>query len=114
MSIKSKALKVITLTAVSAIALTGCGDGGDKAGGDKAGEKISVGFALKVQDSPYFISLAENVTKFSEANGWELTILDANGDTAKEAENMETFIAQGKDLISVSYTHLTLPTICSV
>jgi len=60
---------------------------------------IKVGFAIKTQDSPYFVALVTAVKQYSEAEGWDITILDANGDTAKEAENMETFIAQGMDLI---------------
>lgn len=67
-------------------------------GGDGE-EKIEVGFALKTQDSPYFVSLAEKVEEYAEEHGWEVTVLDAGGDVQQEAANMETFIAQGKDLI---------------
>ncbi|SIT73156.1 substrate-binding domain-containing protein [Edaphobacillus lindanitolerans] len=79
-----------------------CGDteGGGSAEGGKDGEKqLEVGFALKTQDSPYFVSLADKVEKYAKEQGWKVTILDAGGDVQKEAANMETFIAQGKDLI---------------
>lgn len=106
MSIKTKALKALALATVSALALAGCGNGngGDQGNGANEGsgdEKFSIGFALKVQDAPYFVSLKEAVEEYAAEKGWEVTTLDANGDTAKEAENMETFIAQGKDLIFV-------------
>lgn len=60
-----------------------------------------VGFAVKTQDAPYFVSLVDSVTKTCKAEGWDLTILDAGGDTTKEAENMETFVAQKMDLIFI-------------
>lgn len=101
MSIKSKVVKTIALATVSLLALTGCGNGSDGAKSGEDGKKFSIGFALKVQDAPYFVSLAESVEKYGKEQGWDVTVLDANGDTAKEAENMETFIAQKKDLIFV-------------
>jgi ribose transport system substrate-binding protein len=64
-----------------------------------ASKDIKVGFAIKTQDSPYFVALVDSVKKLGEAEGWQVTVLDANGDTAKEAENMETFISQKMDLI---------------
>jgi len=85
--------------------LAGCsssaGTSGDQQGKDKGGKKIEVGFSIKTQDSPYFVALVEAVQKYCEEQGWDVTVLDANGDTTKETENMETFIAQGKDLIFI-------------
>lgn len=72
----------------------------DEAGGDEAEAKtFDIGFAIKTQDSPYFVALVEGVKKACADKGWNCTVLDAGGDTAKEAENMETFVAQGVDLI---------------
>jgi ribose transport system substrate-binding protein len=66
---------------------------------EKSADTIKVGFAIKTQDSPYFVALVDAVNTYGTAEGWDVTVLDANGDTTKEAENMETFIAQGMDLI---------------
>ncbi|RSK53254.1 substrate-binding domain-containing protein [Bacillus canaveralius] len=80
--------------------ITGCSSSKGSSGEEKSEKKeLKVGFAIKTQDSPYFVSLVEAVEKYAEAEGWKVTVLDANGDTSKEAENMETFIAQGMDLI---------------
>jgi ribose transport system substrate-binding protein len=62
-------------------------------------EKLKLGFAIKTQDSPYFVALVSAVKDLCTQNGWDITVLDANGDTAKEAENMDTFIAQKMNLI---------------
>lgn len=111
MSIQSKSLKFVTLVAISSVALAGCAGGGSQGAADGQetngtsagddGEQFSIGFALKVQDAPYFVSLAEAVEEYGAEHGWDVTVLDANGDVQAEAANMETFIAQGKDLIFV-------------
>jgi ribose transport system substrate-binding protein len=62
-------------------------------------KKIKVGFAIKTQDSPYFVALVDGVKKYAGELGWEVVVLDANGDAQKEAENMETMISQKLDLI---------------
>lgn len=64
-----------------------------------AAEKIKVGFAIKTQDGPYFGALVDTVKQLCKDAGWDITVLDANGDSTKEAENMDTFIAQGMDMI---------------
>lgn len=60
---------------------------------------IKIGFAMKTLDNPYFISLVGAVEDLAAEEGWECTSLNANMDSTKEAENMETFITQGMDLI---------------
>lgn len=82
------------------LVVAACSSDSNEANGKSDGEdQIKVGFAIKTQDSPYFVSLVDAVKEYAEAEGWKLTVLDANGDTTKEAENMETFIAQGVDMI---------------
>ncbi len=62
-------------------------------------DTVKVGFALKTLNGPYFVALADGVEKLCEEKGWELTTLVADEDITKEAENMETFIAQGMDIV---------------
>ena len=64
-----------------------------------ADKKIRVGFAIKTQDSPYFVALVQAVQRYTAELGWECIALDAKSDTMKETENMETFITQKMDLI---------------
>jgi ribose transport system substrate-binding protein len=100
---------ILCLTMVTAMAV-GCGnsDSGDsgnsgdnkEAEGDKdSGKSIKVGFAIKTQNGPYFVKLVESVEAEAEKKGWDCTVLTANEDTAKEAENIESFITQGMDVI---------------
>ncbi len=100
MHMKKKSLFSLLLGVLMAVLLVGCNSSEGSSGDGKSGnEKFKVGFAIKTQDSPYFVSLVDAVKEYAGAKGWDLTVLDANGDTTKEAENMETFIAQGMDLI---------------
>ena len=62
-------------------------------------KNIKVGFSMKTQDSPYFVSLVDAIKELTAAEGWQCTVLDANNDTTKETENLETFITQNVDLI---------------
>lgn len=105
--VKVNGLRAIALAGVAALTLAACG-GSDEPGGTNGGdggnggdETFSIGFALKVQDAPYFVSLAEAVVEYGSEHGWDITVLDAGGDQQQESANMDTFIAQGKDLIFV-------------
>lgn len=66
---------------------------------DAAGESFSVGFALRTANGSYYAAIGEVVKAKCEELGWECTILDANNDTTKELENMESLAASGVDLI---------------
>lgn len=98
---KKRLLSVLVCVAMTVVMAAGCGS--DKSGG--SGEKdpedkgIKCGFATKTQNGPYFVKLVESIEKLAEENGWKCTVLTADEDTTKEAENMETFIAQGMDII---------------
>lgn len=60
---------------------------------------VKVGFAMKTNNGPYFVKLIDTVEEECEKRGWECTVLVANEDITKEAENIETFITQGMDVI---------------
>jgi len=71
----------------------------DTAAGTAAEKTIKIGFAIKTQNGPYFVKLVDAVQQHSEEKGWKCTVLTADEDITKEAENMETFITQGMDVI---------------
>lgn len=98
---KANKLFLFTFLLLMMLVVAACSSDSNEASGKSGGgdDQIKVGFAIKTQDSPYFVSLVEAVKEYAEAEGWKVTVLDANGDTTKEAENMETFISQGMDMI---------------
>jgi len=62
-------------------------------------EDFSVGFAIRTQNGSYYSAIADIVSAKSEELGWKCTVLDANNDTTKELENVESLVASGVDLI---------------
>lgn len=100
---KKRLVSVVLCAVMGLSVLMGCGNKEAAKTASKTepdGKKdIKVGFAMKTQDSPYFVSLVDAVKELTAKEGWECTVLDANSDTTKEAENIETFITQGVDLI---------------
>lgn len=79
---------------------TGCGGSTESTSTEtQTDDAISVGFAMKTLDSPYFVELVAAIEELTEAEGWECSVLDAGMDSSKEAENIETFISKGVDLI---------------
>ncbi len=47
---------------------------------------IKIGFAIRTLDSPYYVALADAIKSQCEALGWEISVLDANVNTEKEAQ----------------------------
>lgn len=91
-------VSMLALICLVASLFAGCG-GAKEAATEDTAKQIKIGFAIKTENSPYFVSLVDTIKELGKAEGWEVSVLDANGDTTKEAENMEAFIAQGVDLI---------------
>lgn len=60
---------------------------------------IKVGFALRSMATSYYSAFADHMKRLCTDAGWELTLLDAADDIAKEADNMQTLIAKDVDLI---------------
>lgn len=101
---KKKLISILLCAAMVVTMAVGCGNkgGSDSAssdGGSDDKKEFKVGFAIKTQDSPYFVALVKAVEELCSKEGWKCTVLDANGDSAKEKENVETFVSQGMDLI---------------
>lgn len=73
---------------------------GSSAGKYSSSEKaFRVGIEMKTLDGAYFTALNTHVTDACKALGWEVNTLNADSDTLKEAENIDSFIAQDYDLI---------------
>ena len=69
--------------------------------GKKEGESFKVGVQMKTLDGAFFTAMVDSFIEKCQARGWTVTVLNADSDTMKEAENMDTFITQGYDLIFI-------------
>lgn len=70
----------------------------------EAGGTFKIGVAMKTQDGPYFVALANSLQEQCAALGLvespdDVVVLNANMDVTKQTENFETFITQGYDMI---------------
>lgn len=66
------------------------------ASGDK---KVKVAMAIKTMKEPYFVKMIDTLQEECDKRGWEFSYLSADDDTIKEAENIESFVTQGVDVL---------------
>lgn len=67
----------------------------------KEGQSFKIGVEMKTLDGAFFTAMVDCFTEKCKERGWEVTVLNADSDTMKESENMDTFITQGYDLIFI-------------
>lgn len=68
------------------------------------GGAFKIGVAMKTQDGPYFVALADALTQYCAEMGLvespdDVVVLNANMDVMKQTENFSTFVTQGYDMI---------------
>ncbi len=129
MKMKKNLRHVLALLTAAVLCMglfSGCGndnggttadDGGQQAedsgqttddGGEK--EYYKVGYAAITMDGDFFVTLADALAQGCADQGLiekadDMVVLDAAWDTAAEVENMDTFIAQGYDVIFIDTTN---------
>ncbi len=115
---KKKLMSVLLCAAMVSTMLVGCGGSSDGSSSDSGAEasgseesgsggenaKLKIGFAMKTQDGPYFVTLTKAVQEKCAEIGLvesasDVVVLNADMDVAKQSENFETFISQDYDLI---------------
>lgn len=97
---RKRLMSIFMCRIMTAMLLAGCGGKeSNEESTDTKDKGIKIGFAMKTQEGSYFVKLVENVEKQCEDLGWKCITLNADRDVEKEAENMESLISQGVDLI---------------
>lgn len=106
-----KLLKMVALVMVMVLALAACGKEEvttekaaeattEKAAAEVKAEKtIKVGFSQMENNNPWRIAETNSIKEEAEARGIELVYTDAQGQTAKQVNDVEDIIAQGVDYI---------------
>ena len=82
-----KKTMVIAAAACAALALGGC----SKASGSKSN---LIGLSISTQNNPFFVTLAEGAQKEAEAQGCELSIVDAGDDVVKQTSDIEDLVSK--------------------
>lgn len=109
-----KKLLALTLGCAMALSLAACGGGGGNtststsgsdastSGSGAGGGLITVGFAQVGHESDWRTASTKSAQEvFSEENGYELSFVDCDNDSAKQLEAVRNFIQQGVDYIII-------------
>ena len=70
----------------------------DSADGDAA-EKLRVGVSLYYKGDEWCVQVADAFEELGEAEGWDMTIQDANCVPEAQKQHIDNFVAQGMDMI---------------
>lgn len=68
----------------------------------KDGKSYKIGMSMNEIVIPFYVSIRETVQNICDERGWELIVLDAQGDSNKQIADMEDLVTQGCDAILVN------------
>ena len=88
-------LVMVAAMLLSMIAFAGCA---------KKDDKITIGIAIYSMGADSCVLLVDDAKAAAEKYGWEIKLLDANGDPATQADQMATLIAAEVDAIILNPT----------
>lgn len=87
----------------AALALTACSVSTTPGGGEGDDDgAITVGFSDATQQSPFYVELGDAVQDAADEAGIELVYVDANGDVAKQNDDVDDLITQGADVLLIN------------
>jgi ribose transport system substrate-binding protein len=100
---------VIAVTAVAAMVLAtgGCstsGAGSTTSTAVKAKDikQVTIGFAQRQLDAPYYAAMQKQAQQIAKAKGFKLLVQNANGDPVTQINQINNMVSQGADLIVVN------------
>ncbi len=87
--------KLMVVVMVMVLVLTGCG-------AKTNGDEIKVGFSISTLSNPFFTTMADASKEKAKELGVDLTIVDAQDDSAKQMTDLEDLTVQGVDVVIVN------------
>ncbi|MEH1017169.1 ABC transporter substrate-binding protein [Micromonospora sp. CPCC 206060] len=103
--------RIAAVFATALLALSACGGGGSGDASADAGsgppklkqkDSYTVGFAAQQSDHPWTLALAKSIQDEAQKRGHKIVFTDAQGQTAKQVQDVESLIAQGVDAILIT------------
>jgi ribose transport system substrate-binding protein len=96
----SAAMKGALVAAVSALVLVGCSTGNEtptasNGDGSSGAKDCNIGMTQINQTAVFFTQMNEGAKEAADKAGCELTIANANNDSAKQNSDIENFVSQG-------------------
>ncbi len=89
--------KIMAVLSVLVLVLAGCGD---KA--SSGSDTIKVGFSISTLANPFFTTMADAAEAEAEKLGVELTVVDAQDDSAKQLTDIEDLVVKGVDVVIIN------------
>ena len=74
---------------------------------ETTGETKNIGIAIYSMAADSCVGVVEEAKLVAEKYGWTITLLDADGDPATQADQMNTLVSQGVDAIILNPTDTT-------
>ena len=105
LNVPVKSMKSVLAVALTAgLALTGCSKPEDTADTDAANDQKSLALVVSTLNNPFFVTLKEGAEAKAKKLGYELTVLDAQNDSAREMTNVEDLTVKGVSAILLNPT----------
>ncbi len=92
-----KKFLVLGLVLLVAVGLFGCGQQAAEDDG-----KVKVGFAVSTQNNPFFVDMKNGLEEKAAELGYEVLMVDAQDDAAKQLSSIEDLIMKGIDVLVVN------------
>lgn len=105
LNVPVKSMKTVLAVALTAgLALTGCSKTEEAASTDAANDQKSIALVVSTLNNPFFVTLKEGAEAKAKELGYDLTVLDAQNDSAREMTNVEDLTVKGVQAILLNPT----------
>lgn len=88
--------KLFSVIMVMVVVLSGCSSGSSDDG------SIKIGFSISTLSNPFFTTMSDAAQAKADELGVDLTVVDAQDDSAKQMTDLEDLAVQGADVIVVN------------
>ena len=70
--------------------------------GSKSDEEVTIGFAQRTTDAPYYVAMQKEAEKLSQEKGFKLDFQSGAGDPIKQIDAVQTMVSEGVDALIVN------------
>lgn len=77
---------------------------GEKSTSEKSNKDITIGVSVSTLNNPFFVSIKDGIQKEAEAKGYKVKVVDAQDDSAKQANDIDDLIQQKVDYLVINPT----------
>ncbi len=70
--------------------------------GAKSDDEVTIGFAQRTTDAPYYVAMQKEAEKLSEEKGFKLDFQSGAGDPIKQIDSVQTMVSEGVDALIVN------------